>query len=265
MANHGIPLQWCHDERDGISNYRRLDCLLNLLFRRRWKKISKLRVTGFVKGIHRWPMDSPHNGPVTRKMFPIDDVTMHVPWLVKASARSQSVDSSNIRSFQNKENSCTFNCHFATYDTPEFGVPWRTPLDKSSTPSKIFLESVGDVSVELVTSDARPWNLCSGGFYGTKCSPLLPFIEFVVTRFHENCRRAQEPGAGISCSIPCKSVGCNTYPCITCKNLNSLTPGRCNTNIQNINLKWYFCLIVCISCEITLGWVPKIPSQHGFR
>ena len=26
----------------------------------------------FVKGIHRWPMGSPHKGPVTRKMFPFD-------------------------------------------------------------------------------------------------------------------------------------------------------------------------------------------------
>ena len=28
----------------------------------------------FVRGIHRWPVDSPHNGPITRKMFPFDDV-----------------------------------------------------------------------------------------------------------------------------------------------------------------------------------------------
>ena len=28
----------------------------------------------FVRGIHRWPMNSPHKGPVTRKMFPFDDV-----------------------------------------------------------------------------------------------------------------------------------------------------------------------------------------------
>ena len=27
-------------------------------------------------GIHRWPVNSPHKGPVTRKMFPFDDVIM---------------------------------------------------------------------------------------------------------------------------------------------------------------------------------------------
>ena len=30
----------------------------------------------FVWGIHRWPVNSPYKGPVTRKMFPFDDVIM---------------------------------------------------------------------------------------------------------------------------------------------------------------------------------------------
>ena len=30
----------------------------------------------FVRGIHRWPVNSPHKGPVTRKMFPFEDVIM---------------------------------------------------------------------------------------------------------------------------------------------------------------------------------------------
>ena len=30
----------------------------------------------FLGGIHRWPVNSPHKGPVTRKMFPFDDVIM---------------------------------------------------------------------------------------------------------------------------------------------------------------------------------------------
>ena len=30
----------------------------------------------FVRGIQRWPVNSPHKGPVTRKMFPFDDVIM---------------------------------------------------------------------------------------------------------------------------------------------------------------------------------------------
>ena len=30
----------------------------------------------FVRGIHRWPVNHRHKGPVTRKMFPFDDVLM---------------------------------------------------------------------------------------------------------------------------------------------------------------------------------------------
>ena len=32
----------------------------------------------FVWGIHRGPVNSPHKGPVTRKMFPFDDVIMDI-------------------------------------------------------------------------------------------------------------------------------------------------------------------------------------------
>ena len=37
---------WRHNERDGVSNHRRLDCLPNRLFSRRSKKISKPCVPG---------------------------------------------------------------------------------------------------------------------------------------------------------------------------------------------------------------------------
>ena len=34
----------------------------------------------FVRGIHRWPMNSPHKEPVTRKVFPFDDIIMYAQW-----------------------------------------------------------------------------------------------------------------------------------------------------------------------------------------
>ena len=37
------------------------------------KHQSSTSVT-FVRGIHRWPINYPHKGPVTRKIFPFDDV-----------------------------------------------------------------------------------------------------------------------------------------------------------------------------------------------
>ena len=50
-VDSSAPLQWRHNECDGVSNHRRFDCLLNRLFRwHRSKKTSKLRVTGFCEG-----------------------------------------------------------------------------------------------------------------------------------------------------------------------------------------------------------------------
>ena len=72
-----VSLQWRHNELDDVSNHQPHDCLLNCIFRRRSKKTSKLRATGLFEGnspvTGRWPRNSPHKGPDTRKMFPFDD------------------------------------------------------------------------------------------------------------------------------------------------------------------------------------------------
>ena len=49
------PLQWRHNERNGVSNHQSRDCLLNCLFRRTSEKTSKLRATVLCEG----------NSPVT--------------------------------------------------------------------------------------------------------------------------------------------------------------------------------------------------------
>ena len=71
-----LSLQWRHNDHDGVSNHQPHGCLLNRLFRRRSKKISKLRFTGLCAGNSPGPVNSPHKGPVTRKMCPFDDVIM---------------------------------------------------------------------------------------------------------------------------------------------------------------------------------------------
>ena len=44
------PLRWRHNGHNSVSNHQPHHCLLNRLFRRRSKKISKLRVTGLCVG-----------------------------------------------------------------------------------------------------------------------------------------------------------------------------------------------------------------------
>ena len=72
----GKTLQWRHNDYDSVSNHQLYGCLLNRLFRPRSKKTSKLRVTGLCVGNSPGPVNSPHKGPVTRKMFPFDEVIM---------------------------------------------------------------------------------------------------------------------------------------------------------------------------------------------
>ena len=40
------------------------------------RKHQSPALLAFVRGIDRWPVDSPYKGPVTREMFPFDDVIM---------------------------------------------------------------------------------------------------------------------------------------------------------------------------------------------
>ena len=70
------PLHWRQNDHDGVSNHQQHGCLLNRLFSRRSKQTSKLRVTGLCVGNSPGPVNSPHKGPVTRKMIPFDDVIM---------------------------------------------------------------------------------------------------------------------------------------------------------------------------------------------
>ena len=70
-----ISLHWRHNGLDGVSNHQPYHCLHSRLFERRSKKTAKLRVSGPCAGnspgtgeFHKWP--------VTRKMFPFDDVIM---------------------------------------------------------------------------------------------------------------------------------------------------------------------------------------------
>ena len=61
-------LQWCHNELDGVSIRRLIDCLVGRLFRRRSKKPSKLRVNWL------WEGNSHVTGPVTQEMISFNDV-----------------------------------------------------------------------------------------------------------------------------------------------------------------------------------------------
>ena len=65
-------LQWRHNERDSVSNHQPHDCYSGADQR----KHQSSALLAFVRGIHRWSVNTPDKGPVTRKIFPLDDVIM---------------------------------------------------------------------------------------------------------------------------------------------------------------------------------------------
>ena len=62
-------LQWRNNERDGVSNHRRTDCFLNRFSGEDQRKHQSSTSLAFVRGTHRWPGDSHHKGPISRKRF----------------------------------------------------------------------------------------------------------------------------------------------------------------------------------------------------
>ena len=68
--------QWPHCKCGGVSNHQPHDCLVNHLFGRLSKKTLKLRVTDLFARNSPVTGEFPHKGPVTRKMFPFNDVIM---------------------------------------------------------------------------------------------------------------------------------------------------------------------------------------------
>ena len=70
--------RWRHNDHDSVSNHQPHGGLLNRYSDADQRKTSKLRVTGLCVGNSPGPVNSPHKGPVTRKMFPFDDVIMKV-------------------------------------------------------------------------------------------------------------------------------------------------------------------------------------------
>ena len=70
-----ISLQWRHNGRYGVSNHIVYSSVYSGADQTKYQSSASL---AFVRGIHWWPVNSPHKWPVTRKMFSFDDVIMSI-------------------------------------------------------------------------------------------------------------------------------------------------------------------------------------------
>ena len=76
IQSQTYSLEWRHYERECVLTHQRLDCLLNRLFWRRSKKISKPRVTGLCEGNLPVSVGFPSQKASNAEMFPFHDVIM---------------------------------------------------------------------------------------------------------------------------------------------------------------------------------------------
>ena len=78
LINHhvfcSLSFQRRHNEHHGVSNHQPHYCTQPFI-QAQIRENTKASLA-FVRGIHRWPVNSPHKGPVTRKVFSFDDVIM---------------------------------------------------------------------------------------------------------------------------------------------------------------------------------------------
>ena len=80
--------QWRHNGHGGVSITSLTNVYLTIYSDVDQRKHQSSASLDFVRGIHRGPVNSPHKWPVTRKMFPFDDVIMltsHRPIFFRAS------------------------------------------------------------------------------------------------------------------------------------------------------------------------------------
>ena len=69
-------LWWRHNGCDSVSNQQPQDCFTQPFIQTQIKENIKAPRHWPLWGIHWRPVNSPHKWPVTRKMFPFDDVIM---------------------------------------------------------------------------------------------------------------------------------------------------------------------------------------------
>ena len=71
------------------------------------RKYQSSASLAFVQGIHRGPVNSPHKGPVTRKMFPFDDVIMQNETRMSLAFLTRNTNTCEVSLMRN-----SIKCHY---------------------------------------------------------------------------------------------------------------------------------------------------------
>ena len=109
FATRHHPLRWRHNEFDDVSNHQPHNLIYNVYSGADQRKHQSSASLAFVRWIHRWAVNSPHKWPVTRKMFPFDDVITsndigNLGWWVHCLPRWRTLITNTISVSRNDRN-----------------------------------------------------------------------------------------------------------------------------------------------------------------
>ena len=94
-----LPLQWC--QMSAMAS--QITCLRSVYSTvysgTDQRKHQSFMSLAFVRGIHRWPVNSPYKRSATRKMFSFDDVIMLIMYLCKPSPLYKKIHLSYMKMF----------------------------------------------------------------------------------------------------------------------------------------------------------------------
>ena len=164
-----IPLQWRHNDHDGVSNHQPDGCLLNRLFRRRSKKTSKLRVTGLCAG----------NSPVTGE-FPAQRASnaenVSIWWRHRAFwpyGKTQEWTESGSNQGNFKANSVSASKSRPVVDKPKY-------FSTGPQPKHLHLTHVYCVKISGLIS-SRKWRSLNHRWGGRKLSRVIAVVYGDIT------------------------------------------------------------------------------------
>ena len=90
------------------------------------RKHQSSALLAFVRGIHRWPVNSPHKWPVTRKTFPFDDVIMRTSAVI--------IPQVDLRTFTPGEPHRNIVLDEIRWNIIKFGHRWENPSTRFRNP-----------------------------------------------------------------------------------------------------------------------------------
>ena len=117
------------------------------------RKYQSSASLAFMGGIHRWPVNSPHKRPVTRKMFPFDDVIIAVACVsLLAASRGLACRGTAL---------CLWEQGLLRGDTA--GLLSVGPLGSNFSEILIKIGNFSFTKIHLKMSSATWWPFCPGG------------------------------------------------------------------------------------------------------